>query len=152
MGHFHDDNLAIDIHHQGKDLVADPGSYLYTPLLIARNLYRSAEAHFTPRPQGYSAATALAPFAMRFKAEARCIYCGTEGMAATLEGQSWSGWRVLLIEDGRVVVLDGCEPGPLHDFMPVKMSDGYGRMTDRPNMAAEYCTVKHAPNLGQETP
>ena len=151
MGHFHDDNLAIDIHHQGNDLVADPGSYLYTPLIAARNFYRSAEAHFVPRPQGYSAATALAPFAMRFMAEARCVYFGTEGIAATLEGQGWEAWRVLLIEDGRVVVLDGCEPGPLHDVMPVKMSDGYGRMTDRQNVAVECCTVKHAPNLGRET-
>jgi hypothetical protein len=152
MGHFHDDNLAIEIQHQGKDIITDPGSYLYTPLAAARNLYRSAEAHFAPRPQDRRAALALSPFAMRFTAEAHCVYFGVDGIAATLEGQDWSAWRVLLIEAGRVVVLDGCEPGPLCDFAPIKMSEGYGRLADRQNMAFECCTtVAREPSQGVET-
>jgi hypothetical protein len=131
MGHYHDDNLALELHHQGRDIIVDPGSYLYTPLAEARNRYRSATAHFVPRPEGRAAGEAIAPFAMRFSAAAHCVYFGAAGIAAVLEGENWKALRAVLIDDGRISVLDGCMPGPLHDIVPIAVSDGYGRRTER---------------------
>lgn len=137
MGHYHDDNLALELHHQGKDLIADPGSYLYTPLPDVRNHYRSAAAHFVPRPEGRAAGEPVSLFAMRFTASARCVYLGDQGVAAVLEGKGWKAFRAVLVGDGRISVLDGCAPGLLSDVAPIAVSDGYGRLTDCVNLFAD---------------
>jgi hypothetical protein len=47
-GHAHNDQLAIELHIDGEDLICDPGTYLYTPLPERRNLFRSVKSHYTP--------------------------------------------------------------------------------------------------------
>jgi hypothetical protein len=47
--HAHNDQLAVELNIDGEDWVADPGSYLYTPLPERRDEYRSVKAHFAPR-------------------------------------------------------------------------------------------------------
>ena len=47
-GHMHYDQLTIELMIDGKELISDKGSYVYTPLLEEYWKYRSAEAHFTP--------------------------------------------------------------------------------------------------------
>jgi hypothetical protein len=131
MGHYHDDNLALELYDQGIDLIADPGSYLYTPLASVRNQYRQAAAHFVPRPANYEAAEAISPFAMRFVAEAQCVYFGAAGVAAILKGKNWQALRAVTIEEGRVTVFDGCSPGPLRGYSSTAVSNGYGCMTGR---------------------
>jgi len=138
MGHYHDDNLTLELYHAGKDLIVDPGSYLYTPLKDVRNRYRSARAHFVPRPEGRSAADAISPFAMRFTAAARLVHASTGGLGAVLEGLDWQALRAVLIEAGRITLLDGCAPGSLHAYEPVAVSDGYGRLSQE--MSVTSCT------------
>lgn len=48
-GHAHYDQLSVELTVDGRDVVRDPGTYLYTPIPEMRNLYRSAAAHFVPR-------------------------------------------------------------------------------------------------------
>ena len=47
-GHSHNDKLSYELHMDGKDLVKDPGTYLYTPMLDRRNSFRSVKAHMVP--------------------------------------------------------------------------------------------------------
>ncbi len=47
-GHMHYDQLSIELVIDGKELVTDPGTYIYTALPERRNEYRSATAHFAP--------------------------------------------------------------------------------------------------------
>ena len=47
--HAHNDQLAVELNIDGEDWIADPGSYLYTPLPERRDEYRSVNAHFAPR-------------------------------------------------------------------------------------------------------
>jgi hypothetical protein len=129
LGHYHDDNLCLELYHNGRDIIADPGSYLYTPLMEARNRYRSAAAHFVPRCEGRSAAEAISPFAMRFKAVARLVYGGVKGVGAVLEGVDWKAFRAVLIEDGRISVLDGAVPCGLSGHARIAVSEGYGRLS-----------------------
>lgn len=135
MGHYHDDNLAIEIHHRGEDLITDPGSYLYTPVPEMRERYRGAGAHFVPRPEGWAAARAISPFTMRFDAVARCVYFGQDGVAAELEGPGWKAFRAMVIEDERLTIIDGSSLGALANWRPVAVSDGYGRLTHRMSVA-----------------
>ena len=45
-GHMHKDQLTIELTMNDKDIIRDPGSYVYTPLPEKRWLYRGAESHF----------------------------------------------------------------------------------------------------------
>jgi hypothetical protein len=47
--HDHNDQLAVTLHLDGRDWIADPGSYRYTADLAERDAYRSVRAHFAPR-------------------------------------------------------------------------------------------------------
>ncbi len=45
--HGHIDQLSLELCIEGQDVVVDPGSYVYTPLPVWRNLLRSARSHST---------------------------------------------------------------------------------------------------------
>jgi hypothetical protein len=136
LGHYHDDDLALELNHGGADVIADPGSYLYTPIRSARDRYRSAPAHASPRPEDRSAVELISPFAIRFNATVRLVHCGPTGLAAVLEGPDWKAFRAVLIESSKITVVDGCAPGPLAMSEPVPVSEGYGRLSERMSSAS----------------
>jgi hypothetical protein len=47
-GHTHNDKLSYELWINGKDIVKDSGTYLYTPLPHRRNEFRSIKAHNVP--------------------------------------------------------------------------------------------------------
>lgn len=47
--HDHNDQLALTLHLDGRDWIADPGTYRYTADIAERDAYRSVKAHFAPR-------------------------------------------------------------------------------------------------------
>ncbi|MBA3657272.1 MAG: heparinase II/III family protein, partial [Gemmatimonadaceae bacterium] len=51
-GHAHNDQLSVELQVDCHDLIADPGTFVYTPFPQIRNRYRSAAAHFAPYPAG----------------------------------------------------------------------------------------------------
>ena len=51
-GHSHNDQLSFELFADGKPLVADPGTYVYTADAEARNLFRSTAYHATLRLGG----------------------------------------------------------------------------------------------------
>ena len=51
-GHAHNDQLSITLRIDGKDIIVDPGTYLYTPLPERRNEFRSTTVHFTVQKDG----------------------------------------------------------------------------------------------------
>src|SRR5262249_50670253 len=53
--HAHHDQLSIEFCLDGRNLILDPGTYLYTPLKHRREEYRRAQAHFAPHVLGRAA-------------------------------------------------------------------------------------------------
>ena len=47
-GHSHNDKLSIELNIKGKDLIVDPGVYVYTLNINERNKFRSTKAHSLP--------------------------------------------------------------------------------------------------------
>jgi Heparinase II/III N-terminus/Heparinase II/III-like protein len=133
-GHTHDDNLAMDLQIDGRDVIVDPGSYLYTAFPEIRERYRGIGAHFAPRPAGRCAVVPEGLFALRHLARATCIHCGPAGLAGRIDAPDWHAWRVIKILPDRLRVTDACDPGPLVPVPtdPPPISDGYGKRTANP--------------------
>ena len=50
-GHDHNDQLSIELFYNNRNIITDPGTFLYTPLPDIRNAYRSNRSHFCPQPK-----------------------------------------------------------------------------------------------------
>jgi hypothetical protein len=128
--HAHCDQLAIELVLEGKELVRDPGTYLYTPFPDRRNAYRSAAAHHVPRSPGREPADlARGPFDLRGAAPGECLYFGPR--VGRHAGYGPWVYRVIALEEDRVRVRDYAEGGlPLGDPVPAPLafSPGYGRL------------------------
>ena len=47
-GHYHYDNLSIDLSIDRKNVVTDPGSFVYTSDLKKRKKFKGFQSHFVP--------------------------------------------------------------------------------------------------------
>ncbi|MCH7685901.1 MAG: hypothetical protein IH899_04340 [Planctomycetes bacterium] len=121
----------------GRGVITDPGSFLYTPFPDVRRLYRGIESHFAPRPLNGSAAAEVGGlFGYVQCATAACHYFGVDGFAGTLTGRNWTVMRVVLIREDGIAILDGCLTGLLGSYAVLKanhkISTGYGEKGDSP--------------------
>ncbi|TAN62445.1 MAG: hypothetical protein EPN20_10965, partial [Magnetospirillum sp.] len=77
-GHAHNDQLAVEIEIDGIAWSRDPGTFVYTPDLDARNRYRSALAHFVPRHGRNEPARFISPFRLEDRARAEVLRFGSD--------------------------------------------------------------------------
>ena len=131
-GHAHLDQLTMELVIDGQTLIADPGTYLYTPLPARRNAYRSARAHFVPRLPGREPGDLSRNlFQLAGAGDGECLYFGARGFAGRHFGYGEAIYRLVAIEADRVVVKDFAESGAvLEDPTPEKLpfSPGYGKL------------------------
>jgi hypothetical protein len=133
-GHFHDDMLAVDLQVDGRNLLADPGTFVYTPLPAERNRYRAAEAHSVPRPAtGTHADLSRGLFEIFGIPGGRCLFFGARGFAGEANGPGWRALRVVVCGPDSVIIADGCPTGPLAPLVASeklpRYCNGYGRQT-----------------------
>ena len=138
-GHAHNDQLSMILWVDGHEWIADPGTYLYTPLPARRNEYRSVRAHFAPQ-----AADGREPgrldqglFQLGDEAQARCLYFGAEGFIGTHLGFGAPLFRVLELADSGVTVDDFAEGG-ISLRTPVYDPDRVPRNADAPPVSPAY--------------
>src|SRR5207253_6204960 len=106
-GHAHDDALTVELQVDGRDLLADPGTFVYTPLPAERNRYRAASAHFCPRPKDKPGANLTGGlFQISDLPAGRCLYFGESGFAVEAQGRGWTVRRVVRLHPDRVVIAD----------------------------------------------
>jgi hypothetical protein len=130
--HAHNDALSIEVVAEGRDLVRDPGSYIYTPFPDERDRYRSVRAHFAPRLAGREPAT-LGPglFRLGDEAQARCLYFGADGFLGMHRGYGAPVYRLVTVADTMLLIDDFSESGELEPLPapgtdPVPYSPRYG--------------------------
>lgn len=85
-GHTHNDKLSYEFMRDGKDIVVDPGSYVYTPLPEERNRFRSTAYHNTISLEGKEQNRFVRLFAMEENAIARCLRFGENEQEIFFEG------------------------------------------------------------------
>lgn len=134
--HLHHDQLALELSIGGEDLVLDPGSYVYTPLPVSRNVYRSLRAHFAPWPvTAEYEALDEGLFVFRGDYRAECLYFQPDGMVGRHFGFEAPTYRIINVEANRLVVRDFSEAvslercpfkGEPFRFVGLPFSDQYG--------------------------
>lgn len=113
--HAHNDQLAVEIEVDGMAFARDPGTFVYTPDLAARNAYRSVTAHFAPRGEGEPARLDLGPFCLEDRARAQALHFDGSEFVGVHHGFGAPVWRRVRIQDGAVVIEDcrgGAQIGP----------------------------------------
>jgi hypothetical protein len=133
-GHAHNDQLSIELVLEGRPIIQDPGTYLYTPLPERRNQYRSTKAHFTPQAQPQEQNTwyegTIGLFSLRTQHKGQCLHFDPEGFLGVHRGFDRPVFRLLRIEPSQIVLYDwGGAPDP---YQPPPFSNGYGRIAHFP--------------------
>ena len=133
-GHFHNDQLSIELFMDGKNIITDPGTYLYTPNPEKRNEYRSTKAHFTPQIDDKE----LAPldeslFRLTMKGSRTCLYFGEKGFIGTHTQFGPAVYRVIEIKEQSITINDYVEgPHTIKSSRPIDsplpFSNGYGKI------------------------
>jgi len=137
-GHAHNDQLSLELSLDGVDLIADPGTYLYTPLPERRNAYRSSRAHFGPQLEGHEPGRLdLGLFQLGTEGQAECLYFGEEGFAGVWRGKKRAGHCTVQLGAKSIearYVAHGCRlvrPGAptWNEILPsLPFSPGYGKL------------------------
>lgn len=106
-GHSHNDQLALTLCLDGEDWIVDHGTYLYTPLPVVRNAYRSVQAHFAPR-RGAEEPNPLdrGLFALPDRTRAKCLFFDPSGFVGHHEGFGSRSFRSLTISADVIEVVD----------------------------------------------
>jgi hypothetical protein len=131
--HYHDDNLSIELSVDNKNIYSDPGSYLYTPDSVARNLYRSSQSHNGPRLIGHSATkkTNLL-FDFELNSTPKMLGYTNKYLVGELKGDNWNVIRVVLLNESNITIIDGAWGGSLvkdyiESSLKIPFSFGYGK-------------------------
>jgi hypothetical protein len=134
-GHAHNDKLSFELSLDGKDVVSDPGTYLYTALPDSRNEFRSVRAHatlsFGGLEQNAYATDVAGLFAM--SNDAACTITGL--------GDTWAAFRLTCrdiihcrrfeVLSSSVEVIDWANK-PIEESVPFGYyCAGYGKMRMR---------------------
>lgn len=129
-GHFHDDQLGLEITIDGNTVIRDLGTYVYTALPAERNLYRSRSVHF---PSSSTKPITLASFEPPPLGAVRMFYAGVNGFAGSYVTAGSTDYLVLRLTDDSVDLFtltesDGnsLQSKPSNDFDFVPFSTGYG--------------------------
>jgi hypothetical protein len=128
-GHAHNDQLAVEIEIDGIGWATDPGTFVYTPDLAARNRYRSVAAHFAPRPGQGEPARLLAPFRLEDSARAQALHFDAGSFAGRHWGYGPAVTRRVRLEGGMIVVEDSAghlPPGTYRATSPAELASLWG--------------------------
>jgi len=110
-GHAHNDQLSIELNIDGKDIIADPGTYLYTPFPERRNEYRSFKAHFAPQVKSSEPGSLdMGLFKLGDEAKAECLYFGKDAFTGIYLSQGAEVRRYVYLYENRLKILDMCNP------------------------------------------
>ncbi len=113
--HTHNDKLSFELSVGGVRLIADPGTFLYTPSPEKRNLYRSTAMHSTLAVAGWEQNRWLEGppglFSVLEAGEARVLECGEKLLRGEYRGFGVRHEREFRLEGARLEVTDRIETG-----------------------------------------
>ena len=122
--HAHNDQLSVELFLNGVSWTRDPGAYIYTPDLKARDTYRSVTAHFAPRGDRVREEFSAGPFRLKDRAQARMHVFNPREFLGSHQGFGEVVFRRLRLEQDRIVIEDlyggseSCSAATVEDHVP----------------------------------
>ena len=133
-GHCHNDKLSFELSFDDEDLIVDPGTYVYTPLPVLRNKFRSVKVHNTLIVNGIEQNDWINNKLFKTKDEAKCELLDIDKNSITLglNYRNISQIRKFQILNNKIII---------DDFSNVKFSvnfnyfnlysNGYGKLLNK---------------------
>ena len=110
-GHCHNDQLSVCLNIDGKQIIKDAGSYLYTAAPDKRNEFRSTYAHFTPqvveKEQNLWDEGLQGLFSLKEdRTKAAVLYIGMDGIIMVHYGFGKPVYRIIQLNNDKVSIVD----------------------------------------------
>ena len=125
-GHYHQDQLSLELHINGTPIIIDPGTYVYTSSPKNRNLYRSENAHFSPLTNNEQSNTTNV-FKLNEIYSSNVSHFSEFGFYGSVLFQNNLYERIILLKSNGIEVID-IVPNNSKNKVQVKLpySPGYG--------------------------
>ncbi len=110
-GHCHNDQLSVCLNIDGKQIIKDAGSYLYTAAPDKRNEFRSTYTHFTPqvigKEQNLWDEGLQGLFSLKEdRTKAAVLYIGMDGIIMVHYGFGKPVYRIIQLNNDKVSIVD----------------------------------------------
>jgi hypothetical protein len=130
-GHTHNDKLGFELWANGKNVVEDPGTYLYTPIADRRNEFRSLKAHNVPAVQDIEQNTWLdgrwGLFSLNKNTSCFVNKYDNNSIQLELNYKNIQIIREFKIENNKVIIIDKCNKKFQYNNFKF-YSNGYGKL------------------------
>ncbi len=131
-GHSHNDKLSVELTIDGKDVLRDPGTYLYTPLPYRRNEFRSVKSHNTLivdniEQNDWFVEGYLGLFSIKPQTNCKVISFDKNSIKIKLEYKDIIQIREIKILQDKVIIIDRSNKEFVQNIAD-KFSPGYGKL------------------------
>ena len=132
-GHAHNDKLSFELNIDGKDIVVDAGTYLYTPILERRNQFRSTKAHNTliveDEEQNEWIEGRYGLFNMKNQSQCYLLDYEKNYVDVAVVYRGIKQRRKFIVEEERIVIENYCNRAFDENYNDFKLySNGYGKL------------------------
>ncbi len=129
LAHFHDDKLSFELMIDGKDIVTDPGSYMYTPFPEIYNHFKSSKAHHSIIVENNKQGFLYKLSNKNRYPQIDIVGLNTNSIFIQVKTKDILKQRKFTIEESRVVIESFCNRAFQDNIGKVsKYSNGYGRL------------------------
>lgn len=130
-GHSHNDRLSFELWIDGKPVVVDPGTFVYTASLGWRNYFRGTECH-TVVNDGTKQNQILGPFAMRGDTNVRLLELTENSICLECTVKKHRQRRRIVMEQQTIRFEDESDhPVSPPDISNIWITAGYGKLLRR---------------------
>lgn len=132
-GHAHNDKLSFELNIDGKDIIVDAGTYLYTPLPQRRNQFRSTKAHNTliveNEEQNEWIEGRYGLFSMKNQSKCYLLDFGDNFIDVSVEYRGIKQRRKFIVEKEKIVIANYSNKNFSENYNDFKLySNGYGKL------------------------
>jgi hypothetical protein len=112
----------------GLNIITDPGTYLYTPIIKKRNEFRSVKAHFSPSLADLEPGNLSLNAFKLSDPKAEVIYFGSDGFIGKHYGYGFAVYRQITFSPSEIVINDFSDGFKLSfdAYQQPQFSPGYG--------------------------
>ncbi|ABK60682.1 heparinase II/III family protein [Clostridium novyi] len=131
-GHAHNDKLSFELNLGGKDIIVDPGTYLYTPFPKKRDKFRSIKVHNVPIIKEEEQNTFINAFSMKNETKCYVLDYSSNSVKLYLIYRDVHIVREFNILSDKLVIKDSCNYDFYQNFNYGKIySNGYGKLVKK---------------------